>query len=89
VELELPAPSRFDQVRVREATALGQRVEGWALDAVVGGAWNTIAVGTTVGVRRILRFEPVTASRVRLRVTKARGCPAVAEVALFLSAPVP
>jgi len=46
-------------------------------------------VGTTVGVRRILRFEPVTASRVRLRVTKARACPAVAEVALFLSAPVP
>ncbi len=53
------------------------------------GAWKTLAEGTTVGVRRILRFEPVTASRVRLRVTRARACPAIAEVSLFLEAPLP
>jgi alpha-L-fucosidase len=84
--LELPAPARFDQVRLREAIALGQRVEAWALDAETGGQWRTLAEGTTVGVRRVLRFEPVTASRVRLRVTRARACPAIAEVGLFLSA---
>jgi alpha-L-fucosidase len=86
LQLELPSPARFDQVRVREAIGLGQRVEGWTLDAEVGGAWKTLAEGTTVGVRRILRFPPVTASKVRLRVTRARACPAIAEVALFLSA---
>ena len=83
------APTRFDQVRVREAVAIGQRVEGWALEAKVDGAWKTLSEGTTVGVRHILRFAPVTASKVRLRVTKARACPAIAEVALFLSAPLP
>jgi alpha-L-fucosidase len=88
LQLELAAPARFDQVRVREAIALGQRVEGWALDALVDGGWKTLAEGTTVGVRRILRFPPVTASRVRLRVTRARACPAIAELALFLSAPL-
>jgi alpha-L-fucosidase len=88
LQLELAAPARFDQVRVREAIALGQRVESWALDAEVGGAWRTLVEGATVGVRRILRFEPVTASRVRLRVTRARACPAIAEVALFLSEPL-
>ena len=89
LQLELTAPARFDQVRVREAIALGQRVEGWTLDADVGGRWKTLAEGTTVGVRRILRFEPVTASKVRLRVTRARACPAIAEVSLFLEAPLP
>ena len=89
LQLELAAPTRFDQVRVREAVAIGQRVEGWALEAKVDGAWKTLSEGTTVGVRRILRFAPVTASKVRLRVTKARACPAIAEVALFLSAPLP
>jgi alpha-L-fucosidase len=88
LQLELRAPARFDQVRVREAIALGQRVEAWALDAEVDGAWKPLAEGTTVGVRRILRFPPVTASKVRLRITRARACPAVAEVALFLSAPL-
>jgi alpha-L-fucosidase len=88
LQLELSSPARFDQVRVREAIALGQRVESWTLDAEAGGTWRTLAEGTTIGVRRILRFEPVTASRVRLRVTRARACPAIAEIALFLSAPI-
>jgi alpha-L-fucosidase len=86
LRLELAHPSRFDQVRAREAVALGQRVEAWALDVEVDGAWKTVAEATTIGIRRIVRFEPVTASRVRLRVTRARACPAIAEVALFLSA---
>jgi hypothetical protein len=29
------------------------------------------------------------ASKVRRRITRARACPAIAEVALFLSAPLP
>jgi len=89
LELGLAQPERFDQVRLREAIALGQRVEGWALDAELAGGWRTLVEGTTIGVRRILRFPPVTASRVRLRVTRARACPALAELALFLSGPQP
>ncbi len=89
LELRLAASARFDQVRLREAIALGQRVEAWALDAELPGGWKTLAEGTTIGPRRILRFEPVTASRVRLRVVRSRACPAIAELALFLSAPTP
>jgi alpha-L-fucosidase len=33
LELRLPASALFDQVRLREAVALGQRVESWAFDA--------------------------------------------------------
>jgi len=89
LELRLPAPARFDQVRLREAVALGQRVQEWQLEAETGGAWRTLARATTIGVRRLLRFEPVTASRVRLRILRARACPAIAELGLFLSAPLP
>ena len=87
--LELPRPARFDQVRLREAVELGQRVFAWAIDAEVGGRWRPLAQATTVGVRRIVRFEPVTASRVRVRIAGARACPAIAELSLFLSAPSP
>ena len=87
--LDLPRPTRFDQVRLREAVELGQRVVAWAVDAEVGGTWRPLAEATTIGVRRIVRFEPVTASRVRLRITGARACPAISEVSLFQSAPLP
>ena len=89
LELRLAAPARFDQVRLREAVALGQRVEAWALDAELEGRWRTLTEGTTIGVRRIARFAPVRAGRVRLRVMRARACPAIGELALFLSAPAP
>jgi alpha-L-fucosidase len=89
LQLELAAPERFDQVRVREAVELGQRVTGWAVEAQVSGSWRTLVTATTVGVRRIVRFEPVTAARLRLRITAARACPAIAEVAVFRSAPLP
>ena len=86
LELRLAAEARFDQVRVREAVALGQRIEAWAFDAEVAGRWRTLAEATTVGARRSVRFAPVRASRVRLRVLRARACPAISELALFLSA---
>jgi alpha-L-fucosidase len=89
LELRLPAAARFDQLRLREAVALGQRVESWAFDAELGGRWRTLAVATTIGVRRIVRFPPVSARRVRLRVLRSRACPAIAELALFRSAPLP
>ena len=89
LELRLKTPGRFDQVRVREAVALGQRVEEWSLEAETAAGWRTLVRATTIGVRRILRFEPVTASRVRLRILRARACPAIAELGLFLSAPLP
>ncbi len=86
LELTLAEPRRFDQVAVREAVALGQRVEEWAIEAEVDGAWRTLARGSTIGIRRILRFPQVTSHRVRVVVVRARACPAIAEVGLYLSA---
>ena len=56
------------------------------LVAEVDGAWRTLARGTTMGIRRILRFPLVSASRVRVVIARARACPAIAEVGLHLSA---
>ena len=71
---------------VREAVALGQRVEEWSVEAQVDGAWRTLARATTMGIRSILPFPAVTASRVRVVIVRARACPAIAEVGLHLSA---
>jgi alpha-L-fucosidase len=53
------------------------------------GRWRTVAEATTIGVRRIVRFPALRANRIRLRILRARACPALAELALFLSAPLP
>ncbi len=81
--ITLPAPATVDVVRVREFTPLGQRVEGFALDAWVGGDWQEVAFATTIGQQRILRFPAVTSDRFRLRVTGSLAVPCLSEFSLL------
>jgi alpha-L-fucosidase len=82
--IDLPRPTTFDIVRLREDIRLGQRIDSFAIDAWSGGAWSHIAEGTSIGPRRILRLpSPITASRVRLRITKAAATPVLTEFALY------
>lgn len=81
--VELATPAAIDVIRVREAIALGQRVETFAVDAMVDGQWKQITEGTTIGPRRIIQTTGVTTSKVRLRITKSMACPAISEFAAF------
>lgn len=79
----LPVPQTFDVLQVQENIGVGQRVEGFVLEYEKQGRWLPIATGTTVGYKRILTFAPVTARRVRLRLTAARLPPALAAIGLY------
>ena len=81
--LDLPGPRTFGVVRLREYLPLGQRVDAFALDRWAAGRWVEFATGTSIGSCRLVRVPPVTSDRVRLRITRAAACPAIAEVALF------
>ncbi len=77
VELEWQRPVQFAVAALAEAIELGQVVESYALDAWVGGAWVTCAGGTTIGHKRLARFEPVETARVRLITNSTLGRPRV------------
>jgi len=85
--VELGKPVTFDRAMIQEATTLGQRVRSFAIKVWDGHRWQTIAEGTTIGYKRLLRFDPVTASRVRLTIRDARACPAIGEFGLFKASP--
>jgi alpha-L-fucosidase len=83
VTLTFARPARFARVVLQEFIRLGQRVEAFTVEAEADGGWKTVAEGTTVGYKRIVSFEPTTAARVRVNITRARGCPTLATVAVF------
>ena len=67
-------PSRAATVRaaaLEEDIERGQSISGYEIEALGSSGWSTIARGTTVGYRKIDRFEPVTAERFRVRVTSS------------------
>lgn len=83
VVLELSRPTKFTVVRLREFLPLGQRVEEFALDVWEDGSWHHFAEGKSIGYQRMIRVQPVTADRVRLRILRSPPCPAICELAIF------
>jgi alpha-L-fucosidase len=83
---DLGSQKTFDCAMVQEKIELGQRITRWALDASVSGAWTSIS-GTkqSIGYKWLLKFNPVTASQVRLRILQSKGCPTIKTFGLYKS----
>lgn len=82
--MELDRPVTFNVIRLRENIRLGQRVEAFECDRWDSSAWKRFAQGTSIGSCRLIRTpEPVTTTKVRLRITKSPVCPALAEFGLY------
>lgn len=86
LKLRLKERSTFNVVRLQENVRdFGQRVEGFAVDAHINGAWQQIGEGTTIGFRRMLRLpQPITTDSLRIRITDARVSVSLAGVSCFL-----
>ena len=80
--LTMKQESTFDVVELREFIPLGQRISSFTVEANIGGTWSVIAKGTTVGRKKLVRFDPVTATSIRVSVT-GLACPTLSTVGLY------
>ena len=79
----LPQEKTFDVAMLQEEIRVGQRIEKFHLDYWNGSKWIKFTEGTTVGYKRLLRFEPVTAKKVRLVIEQSRSNPTLSNFGLF------
>lgn len=80
-------PVTFDIFDIRENIRLGQRIEKFTIEAEEGGKWKKIHEGTSVGARRLVRFDqPVTAQKLRLNITKCPAAVVISEMGLYREA---
>jgi alpha-L-fucosidase len=86
IVIKLDGNRTFDRVMIQEPIMIGQRISGFHIDAEISpGNWQTIAEGTTIGYKRILRIDPVTASKLRLVIDASTSPPAISHFGLFLA----
>lgn len=71
-DYDLGSRKTFDCLMLQENFRNGQRVEEFSLEAFDGGHYREICRGTTIGYKRLLRFDPVTAQHIRLRIIRSR-----------------
>ena len=88
IEFDLGKEQTFNRVMLQEHIKIGQRVEEFVLEAWDGRNWNEFAKGTTIGYKRLLRFDDVTAKKVRLKITRSRVCPTISNFGLFYAPPI-
>jgi len=82
-EISLPDPAPVTVASLEEALAQGQTIARYRLEAMVRGSWRTISEGTTIGHRKLDRFEAVTTPRMRLVVESALARPQLRRIRLY------
>ena len=75
--------TKINQVHLREFILLGQRVEHYTIEAMIGREWQPLGEGTTIGNRRIVRFPGVSTDTVKVSITKSRACPVLKGISVY------
>ncbi|MHC0446938.1 alpha-L-fucosidase [Flavobacterium sp. 3-218] len=73
IEFTFKKPTAINRILLQEYIKLGQRVKSFSVEAKIDGNWKTIATETTIGYKRILRLDRVTASAIRVNVLDAKA----------------
>jgi alpha-L-fucosidase len=82
-EFILPEAVSFDVVMLQEEIRVGQRIEKFHLEYWNGNEWEKFTEGTTVGYKRLLRFDPVKTDRIRLTINEARLNPTLSNFEIY------
>jgi alpha-L-fucosidase len=82
VELKLVRPAPFDVLRLEEPIEQGQCIERYRMEAWTGSDWVEMCQGTTVGCRKLDRFDPATTNRVRVTVASTLDTPRLSAIGL-------
>jgi alpha-L-fucosidase len=73
--MRLRRRTRVHGLMIEEAIRFGQRITQYRVEADVRGRWSILARGTTVGRRKVDRFEPVETTQLRVVVEESFGAP--------------
>lgn len=81
ISITLREPVALNRIALREdIKRSGERVENFAVDALVDGTWQEIATATNIGYQRILRFPTLNASEFRIRILSSRLKPEILSI---------
>ncbi|HEY4788306.1 MAG TPA: alpha-L-fucosidase, partial [Bacteroidales bacterium] len=66
-EINLERPSEIDRIVLMENIADGQKIAKYQIEAKIGGTWQVITQGKTIGHKRIELFKPLLVSAIRFK----------------------
>ncbi|WP_167619507.1 alpha-L-fucosidase [Maribellus sediminis] len=83
LEFDFGKPTVFNRLLLQEYIALGQRVDSFSLEIEKDGKFVEIAHGTTIGYKRLLRFDEVSTQKARLKLSTKAPCLTLSNAGIY------
>ena len=83
IEIRWPSPVRAGTVVMKEIILMSQRVESFAVDALIDGEFREVYGGTVIGYKRIVPLGCVETSAIRVRILDSRTEPTLAFLGIY------
>ncbi|WP_304202880.1 alpha-L-fucosidase [Phocaeicola plebeius] len=86
IEFSFDTPTRMNRMMLQEYIPLGQCVKAFVVEYLDKDTWLPVKLNeetTTIGYKRLLRFETVETKGIRIRITDARGPLCLSNVGVY------
>ena len=84
ITLSPQSPQKATIFEIREHLPFGQRVKAFQLELKTNGEWKTIKQGTTIGNKRLIRFDPIEVEALRFTIFESKASPVISVIGLYL-----
>ena len=87
-EYKIKKGERINTILLQEDIRRGQRVEHFTVEAYINNEWHVVAEGTTIGHKRLLRFEECATERIRVTINECRATVNISNVAAYCASEI-
>ena len=74
-------------MKLKLPPSYGRVFRSYTIQAFKDNKWQTIATGTTIGYKRVLRIDPIHCSKIRINIKGATNAPALSNFGLYKASP--
>tara|TARA_B110000008_G_scaffold57831_1_gene57267 strand:- start:1310 stop:1966 length:657 start_codon:yes stop_codon:yes gene_type:complete len=85
IDISLDTEKLVDVFEISENINLGQRIKEFIFEIKVNEKWVTIEKGTTIGIKRLIKFKPTIIKELRFTIVDSKDIPLVSELGLYKS----
>lgn len=87
-EINITATTPVNTLLLQEDIQNGQRIEAFTVEASINGVWEKISEGTTIGYKRLVRFDDVIADKLRVTINRTRADFSILRTGIFYANPI-
>ena len=85
---EIESGKTINTILLQEDIAKGQRVESFTIESKLNGQWKKITEGTTIGYKRLVKFDDLKTDEIRLTINSSRNQANILNVGAYYAKPI-